>query len=123
MKALVSVAIALTIGATSYTGSYTSSQASPVTATRDTPKCVSKKEFKKTPKNTRIGRAHRIYDTKGRYIDGAAGGFVRDYRFCKKARKQARAKRFTVSYSALGKHPRIALKYCGPTYKKRRHCF
>ena len=66
----------------------------------DTPRCVTKAEFRDAPIGTRMHRAHSIFDTDVRFLDGGAGGFARRYRFCGGASRDARTSRFTIIYEA-----------------------
>lgn len=94
----------------------------------DTQGCVTKREFRQAQRDTGIRRVHRIFDTRGWFIDGGAGGFVRGYKFCPQARRLAGARSFKIIYHANVKDlkvvwVRVWLKYCGPTYAARRACF
>lgn len=90
---------------------------------RDTPDCVSKKEFRRTPKGTRMRVAQRRFDTRGRGVDGGAGFLIKRYPFCKRARHQADARSFSVFYDSSRRVIRVDLKFCGRTYPHRRPCF
>ncbi|UPK76196.1 hypothetical protein MU582_06025 [Nocardioidaceae bacterium SCSIO 66511] len=50
---------------------------------RDTPKCVSNKEFRRVKRGMKPRRVHRIFDTAGGYLDGFAGGYARGYDRCR----------------------------------------
>jgi len=52
-------------------------------ATADTPRCVSRKEFRKVDRGMRKQRVHRIFDTRGEFGDGGAGGYSRLYKVCR----------------------------------------
>jgi hypothetical protein len=51
-------------------------------ASADTPRCVSKSEFKRMHKDMKKERVHRIFDIHGKFGDGGAGGYSRIYREC-----------------------------------------
>ena len=90
----------------------------------DTPRCVTKAEFRDAPIATRMHRAHSIFDTDGRFLDGGAGGFARRYSFCDGASRDARTSRFTIIYEARRNGTnRVNTKYCGRNYNHRRSCF
>ena len=47
------------------------------------PGCVTRGEFDRVTDGMRQGRVHQIFDTKGAFIDGGAGGYVRYYPTCR----------------------------------------
>lgn len=51
-------------------------------AAADTPGCVTKKEYRKVHRGMTKRRVHRIFDTRGWFADGGAGGYSRVYRSC-----------------------------------------
>ncbi len=51
-------------------------------AQADTPGCVSKPKVRRIEKGMTKKHVHRIFDTAGRFADGAAGGYTRGYRYC-----------------------------------------
>jgi|RhiMetdeSRZDD1v2_1073273.scaffolds.fasta_scaffold15004_14 hypothetical protein len=51
-------------------------------ASADTPGCVTKKEYRKIHKGMTKKRVHRIFDTRGWFADGGAGGYSRAYLSC-----------------------------------------
>jgi len=51
-------------------------------AAADTPGCVTKKEYRKVHKGMTRERVHRIFDTRGWFAGGGAGGFEHGYRGC-----------------------------------------
>jgi hypothetical protein len=51
----------------------------------DSPKCASNREYRKVRRGMAPKRVHRIFDTGGGLVDGAAGGFVRGYPRCGRA--------------------------------------
>ncbi len=89
----------------------------------DTAGCVTKAEYRRADKGTKIRRAHRIFDTRGLFIDGGAGGFARGYRFCNRTQRATGTRRFTIIYAARARSIRVNTRYCGPTYDRRRNCF
>lgn len=54
------------------------------TASADTPHCVTRSEFDRAVKGMSKARVHRIFDTRGFFIDGAGGGYVRGYQRCRR---------------------------------------
>jgi len=60
---------------------------------RDTPRCVSNREFRRVKRGMRPRRVHRIFDTAGGFVDGFAGGYARGYKRC-------RGKHAAVTYVA-----------------------
>ena len=56
--------------------------ASPASA--DTPGCVTRAEYDHVSKGMRKVRVHRIFDTRGTFGDGGAGGYSRLYKECRK---------------------------------------
>ena len=52
-------------------------------AQADTPGCVTKTEFRAVKKGDKKMRVHRIFDTRGEFADGFAGGYTRWYPSCR----------------------------------------
>lgn len=59
-------------------GAATSAEAAP----GDTPRCVTRAEFERVRLDMKKVRVHRIFDFRGRFGDGGAGGYTRIYREC-----------------------------------------
>jgi hypothetical protein len=53
------------------------------TASADTPRCVTRGEFDRVQHGMRKARVHRIFDTRGFFLDGGAGGYAGAYWRCK----------------------------------------
>ena len=51
-------------------------------ARADTPGCVSEGEYLRVAHGMAKATVHRIFDIKGRFLDGGAGGYARGYRQC-----------------------------------------
>ncbi len=51
-------------------------------ATAGTPDCVSRAEYREVHLGMSRSRVHRVFDTRGTFEDGAAGGYIRVYRGC-----------------------------------------
>lgn len=51
-------------------------------AAADTPRCVSKAEFRKVVRGMSPPRVARIFDTPGQTLDGAGGGYAQGYKSC-----------------------------------------
>ena len=54
----------------------------PTPSFADTPACVTRTEFGQATFGMRLPRVQRIFDTRGRFWDGHAGGFTKAYRKC-----------------------------------------
>lgn len=54
----------------------------PPAAGADTPGCVSEAEYLQVSIGMAKARVHQIFDTRGKFLDGAAGGYTRGYREC-----------------------------------------
>lgn len=62
-------------------------------AQADTPGCVTRGEYRRVHRPMTKKRVHRIFDHKGFFVDGGAGGYARSYRTC--TYRHA----FTIEYS------------------------
>lgn len=51
-------------------------------ASADSPGCVTRAEYERVHDGMRKARVHRIFDTRGRFGDGGAGGYSRLYTEC-----------------------------------------
>ncbi|MDN5852989.1 MAG: hypothetical protein L0K86_09100 [Actinomycetia bacterium] len=131
MRVLPTVAatIALTGGmlaatSTSATAAHNTDPARSSNLTRDTPGCVSKREYRRTKRGMRIRVVHkRLYETHGWFIKRNHKRITRRYGFCKRARHQANTKSFAVVYRKFPKRTRVRVTFCGPRRSKSRHCF
>jgi hypothetical protein len=56
--------------------------ASRVVGRGDSPGCVTSAEFRRVVRGHALGVVHGVFDTAGRFADGAAGGYSRLYRQC-----------------------------------------
>jgi hypothetical protein len=45
-------------------------------------RCVTQHEWHHAKRGMRKARVHRIFDSRGRFYDGGAGGFTREYQPC-----------------------------------------
>lgn len=55
-------------------------------ASADTPRCVTHQEYRKVHEGMKKNRVHRIFDIRGEFADGAAGGYTRFYGSCESRR-------------------------------------
>jgi hypothetical protein len=55
-------------------------------AAADTPRCVTHKEYRQVHRGMKKARVHRIFDFRGEFADGAAGGYTRFYGSCEARR-------------------------------------
>lgn len=61
------------------------------TSLRDTPKCMSNREFRRVSRGMSPRRVARIADTAGGFLDGFAGGYARGYDLCERTRRNRHA--------------------------------
>ncbi len=64
-------------------------------------RCVSRHEWQHIHRSMKKWRVHRIFDVRGRFVDGFAGGYTRRYRPC--AWGGGTDVRLYVSYSSFSK--------------------
>lgn len=124
MRVLPTMVAAIALIAGTFSAAITSAApAHDADALRDTPGCVTKREYKRTDRGMRVHFVHhRLYETNGWFISRNNKRFTRRYGFCKRARHQADTKDFAVVYK-LGRKARVRVTYCGPKRKKSRPCF
>jgi hypothetical protein len=83
--------------------------ASPAMA--DTPRCVTRAEFRHVHNGMTKHRVHRIFDTRGTFGDGGAGGYSRLYRQCRKPAPGHAVCQVSVEYSdGPSQAARVSLK-------------
>ena len=68
-------------------------------ASADTPRCVTHKEYRQVHKGMKKSRVHRIFDIRGEFADGAAGGYTRWYPSCQAYRSEGSDAGAHVTYS------------------------
>jgi hypothetical protein len=99
--------IAAALAAAALTGSMLSIAAPAAAHDGGGSRCVTKHEWSHAKVGVRKSRVHAIFDTRGRFVDGHAGGYTRGYPACAWTNK-----RLFVGYDNYKVH-RVAEKQVG----------